>query len=80
MMSPQKQKKSTKLQSFWEDKFSSVFLLVFFCYNFFADNFKFMSSIYLIVSQFLQSLNDNLGDAVEFLRDFDREASEMCNR
>ncbi|XP_055641071.1 angiotensin-converting enzyme-like isoform X2 [Toxorhynchites rutilus septentrionalis] len=27
-----------------------------------------------------ESTNDNLGDAIQFLRDYDREAAEMCNR
>ncbi|XP_055595323.1 angiotensin-converting enzyme-like [Uranotaenia lowii] len=30
--------------------------------------------------RYTESTNDNLGDAIQFLRDFDREASEMCNR
>ncbi|XP_058815382.1 angiotensin-converting enzyme-like isoform X2 [Topomyia yanbarensis] len=29
---------------------------------------------------FFLNTNDNLGNAIQFLRDFDREAAEMCNR
>ncbi|XP_001648845.2 angiotensin-converting enzyme isoform X2 [Aedes aegypti] len=39
----------------------------------------------VVVSQisdlrYTETNNDNLGDAIQFLRDFDREAAEMCNR
>ncbi|XP_065090381.1 angiotensin-converting enzyme-like [Ochlerotatus camptorhynchus] len=30
--------------------------------------------------RYTETTNDNLGDAIQFLRDFDREAAEMCNR
>lgn len=28
----------------------------------------------------LKTPSDNLGDAIQFLHEFDREAAEMCNR
>ncbi|XP_055544079.1 angiotensin-converting enzyme-like [Wyeomyia smithii] len=30
--------------------------------------------------RYTENNNDNLGNAIQFLRDFDREAAEMCNR
>ncbi|XP_058815381.1 angiotensin-converting enzyme-like isoform X1 [Topomyia yanbarensis] len=30
--------------------------------------------------RYTENTNDNLGNAIQFLRDFDREAAEMCNR
>jgi hypothetical protein len=35
---------------------------------------------YLFFCLFSKTPSDNLGDAVQFLREFDREAAEMCNR
>jgi Angiotensin-converting enzyme len=35
---------------------------------------------YFMVFQYKSNTNDYLSDAVSFLREFDREASEMCNR